>query len=420
MERSHALAAVRQEPAEAKVEAAHLAKRKMDFVFLAVGVTSPKGFSGGFKPVVEVGKRLVSQGHGLTILTSGAGETAFRSMGLDADFWIIDSREEAAGSLIKESFTMVVRMIKAGLLLRRKRFHGETVIFAFSDLLWEVFPLLFVKGASVIRVSSLHMTYPQPFKGYKGAFTKQLKAPSPRETLAYLQHRLALFGMRRASDLVFAQANIWRYLLDKGMAAHRIVPFSPGIELDFVDSVTPSAGGYDACWIGRYHPMKGCEDLARVWAMVSLARKDARLAIMGNVAEKLRPLVKQRRLEQSIELLGPVADETKFAVMKASKLFLLPSYYESWGHVAMEAMACGLPVIAYDLPVYRDMYTGGMIRVPIGDEKALARKTTELLEDEQKRGRLSVEARQTAARYEHGWDEAVEGLLARLKQISAG
>ena len=392
----------------------------MDFVFLAVGVTSPKGFSGGFKPLVEVGKRLISRGHDLTILTSGAGETVFRNMGLDADFWIIDPREEAAGGLIKESFTMVVRMIKAGLLLRRKRFQGETVIFAFSDLLWEVFPLLFVKGASVIRVSSLHMTYPQPFKGYKGAFTRQLKAPSPRETLAYLQHRLALFSMRRASDLVFAQANIWRYLLDKGIFAEQIVPFTPGIELDFIDSVTPSAGKYDACWIGRYHPMKGCEDLIGVWATVSRAREDARLAIMGNVAEKLRPLVKHGHLERNIELLGPVDDETKFAVMKASKLFLFPSYYESWGHVGMEAMACGLPVIAYDLPVYRDIYTGGMITVPIGDEEALAQEAMELLANEEDRCRLSVEARQTAARHEHGWDEAVEGLLARLKQVTGG
>jgi len=392
----------------------------MDFVFLAVGVTSPKGFSGGFKPVVEVGKRLVSRGHGLTILTSGAGETVFRNMGLNADFWIIDPRQEAAGGLIKESFTMVVRMIKAGLLLRRKRFHGETVIFAFSDLLWEVCPLLFVKGASVIRVSSLHMTYPQPFKGYKGAFTDRLQAPSLRESLAYVQHRLSLFCMRRASDLVFAQSNIWRYLLDKGISAEQIVPFSPGIELDFVDTVSPSAGRYDACWIGRYHPMKGCEDLLGVWAAVSQARKEARLAMMGNAVAKLRPLVKERHLERNIELLGPVDDETKFAVMKGSKVFLLPSYYESWSHVAMEAMACGLPVIAYDLPVYRDIYTKGMVTVPIGDEAALAREATELLEDEEKRGKLSVEARETAARYERGWDEAVEGLLARLKQVRSG
>jgi glycosyltransferase involved in cell wall biosynthesis len=389
----------------------------MDFVFLNVGVTSPKGFSGGFKPVVEIGKRLISRGHGLTILTSGAGETAFRNMGLDADFWIIDPKEEAAGGLIEESFTMVVRMVRAGLLLRRKRFHGETVIFGVSDLLWEVFPLLFVKGESIIRVSSLHMTYPQPFKGYKGAFTKRLKVPSPRETLAYLQHRLSLFCMRRASDLVFAQSNIWRYLLDKGISADRIVLYTPGVEVDFIDSVTPSAGRYDACWIGRYHPMKGCEDLLRVWATVCRASKDARLAIMGNVVAKLRPLIKERHLERNIELLGPVDDETKFAVMKASKLFLFPSYYESWGHAAMEAMACSLPVIAYDLPVYRDIYTGGMTRVPIGDERALAREAAELLENEEERRRLSSEARDTAARHEHGWDEAVERLLTKIEEL---
>lgn len=393
----------------------------MHFVFIAVGVTSPKGYSGGFKPIIEIGKRLTSRGHSLAILTSKAGEVAFKNMGLDADFWIIDPREEMpTTNLLRVSFEMVIRMFKAGQLLRRKSFPDKTVIFAVSDLLWEVFPLLFVQRKHAIRVSSLHMTFPHPFKGYKGAFTNKLKFPGLRETLAYLQHRLSLICMKHASDLVFAQSNIWRHLLDHGIPEERIVPFSPGIELDSIDSVPSSAQKYDACWIGRYHPMKGCEDLVRIWDTVGQSRKGARLAIMGNVVQKLRPLIKERHLEENIELLGAVNDETKFRVMKASRLFLFPSYYESWGHVAVEAMACGLPVIAYDLPVYRDIYPKGMITVPIGNEKAFSLAVTELLEDEGERDKLSREAKEMATHYKHGWDEAVERLLLKVNQIRGG
>jgi glycosyltransferase involved in cell wall biosynthesis len=388
----------------------------MDFVFIAVGITSPKGYS--FKPVIEISRAIVSSGHRLIILTSKAGETAFKNVGFKADFWIIDRREEMpTTNWLLVSLEMVIRMFKAGLLLRRKSFHGQAVVFACSNMLWEVFPLLFVKRKSAIRVSSLHMTFPSPFKGFKGAFTNRLKFPSLRETLAFVQQWLSLICMKHASDLVFAQSNIWHYLVDKGIPQERIVPFTPGIELDFIASVPPSAEEYDACWIGRYHPMKGCEDMIRVWGMVCQTRKEARLAIMGNVVLDLRPLIKQMHLEENVELLGSVDNETKFKVMKGSKLFLFPSYYESWGHVVLEAMACGLPVIAYDLPVYKDIFTRGMVKVPIGDENALAQQVMWLLGNEEARNRVSATTQKTVSEYKQGWEESVDRLLLQVKQI---
>jgi len=74
---------------------------------------------------------------------------------------------------------MVVRMFRASRLLQKKNFKTDTVVFAMSDLLWEVFPLLFVQKNSVIRVSSLHLTYPPPFRGYRGAFTNNLNFRVP-------------------------------------------------------------------------------------------------------------------------------------------------------------------------------------------------------------------------------------------------
>ncbi len=391
----------------------------MDFVFIAVGVTSPRDYSGGFGIMREIGKGVMSEGLDLTILTSKAGEIAARNMGLKADFWIIDHREEMpTTNLLLVSLALVVRMFKAGLLLRRKSFDDKTVIFASSNMLCDVFPLLFVRGKSMIRVSSLHLTFPHPCKGYKGAFTNQLKFPGLRETLAYLQHWLSLICMKHASDLFFSLSNLRSYLVDKGIPQERIVPLSPGVRLDFIDSLPPSVEKYDACWIGRYHPMKGCEDMLRVWGTLCQTKKEASLAIMGNVVDKLRPLIKEMNLEDNIELLGPVDEETKFGVMKASKLLLFPSYYEGWPVVAQEAMACGLPVIAYDLPVYRDVFTKGMIKVPIGDEKALAQQVMELWGDEQQRSRLSREARETASQYKHSWDEAIEELLLKVNEIA--
>ena len=184
------------------------------------------------------------------------------------------------------------------------------------------------------------------------------------------------------------------------------------------EQIIPSSGKkYDACWIGRFHPMKGCDDLLKVWKQISEVKTGAKLVIMGNVVTQLSPMVKKLHLEESVEFTGPIRDETKFGLMKASKLLILPSYYESWCVVALEAMACGLPVVAYNLPVYHDIYAHGMKMVPIGDQKALSLAVMDLLEHEDKLRLLSKEALQTAASYENGWEDAVEQLLCKISKI---
>ena len=63
----------------------------------------------------------------------------------------------------------------------------------------------------------------------------------------------------------------------------------------------------------------------------------------------------------------------KIKILKQSRLFVLPSFYESWGMVAAEAMAAGLPVVAYSLPVYQDLFSKGINQVKIGDKMVFAK-----------------------------------------------
>lgn len=390
----------------------------MDFVIVNIGIISPRSHSGGFEAIREISRQLIYKNHHLIILTSKAGKTFCQNMGLEADFWLVDSQEEIrTTNLLLISLEMVIRMFRASCLLQKKSFKTGTVVFAMSDLLWEVFPLLFVRKNSAIKVSSLHLTYPPPYRGYRGAFTKQLKFPSPRETLAYFQSRLAFICMKRASDLFFSLSSLHSYLSARGITEDKIIQLKPGIKLDFINTIPSSGKKYDACWIGRFHPMKGCDDLLKVWKQISEVKTGAKLVIMGNVVTQLSPMVKKLHLEESVEFTGPIRDETKFGLMKASKLLILPSYYESWCVVALEAMACGLPVVAYNLPVYHDIYAHGMKMVPIGDQKALSLAVMDLLEHEDKLRLLSKEALQTAASYENGWEDAVEQLLCKISKI---
>ena len=171
----------------------------------------------------------------------------------------------------------------------------------------------------------------------------------------------------------------------------------------------------NACWIGRFNIQKGCEDLIEIWEMVSRVESGARLAIMGDVVRELEPLSKRKHLEGSIDFMGTVSEETKYRVMKGSTVFLFPSYYEAWPQTAQEAMACGLPVVAYDLPVYQHIFPRGMVRVPIGDKQTFAREVISLLHDRERRESLSVEAFGVASQYT--WEKTAERLFNEANRL---
>jgi len=80
----------------------------------------------------------------------------------------------------------------------------------------------------------------------------------------------------------------------------------------------------------------------------------------------------------------------------------------------MEALACGVPVIAYDLPVYKRIYKGILIVVPIGDKNTFAKKIVELLKDERKRIELSEKAKKFVRKY--SWENIALRVLECLNE----
>ncbi len=148
-------------------------------------------------------------------------------------------------------------------------------------------------------------------------------------------------------------------------------------------------------------------------ALVKLKYKYWRLNIIGsgNLENDYKLRAANLGLEKKIKFLGRVDEITLIKTYQDSDIFILPSIngHEAFGLVLIEAMACGVPVIASDLPgvrkVFRDSLDG--LTVKSGDARDLAEKLAELISNEPKRIAMARSARSYAIE-KYSWERIAQ------------
>ena len=154
--------------------------------------------------------------------------------------------------------------------------------------------------------------------------------------------------------------------------------------------------------VGRLVPVKGFGLLVRAWEKVAAVHPDWKLEIWGDGPERgsLERLVRGKGLEKNVLLRGATG-EVREKLLQSSML-VFPSLFEGFGMVLVEAMACGVPCVAFECPCGpRDVISpeeDGLL-VPPGDTDALARAIIRLMEQPELRSRMGEAARNKVARY---------------------
>jgi len=165
-------------------------------------------------------------------------------------------------------------------------------------------------------------------------------------------------------------------------------------------------------FIGRHEPRKGLQVLLRAWPELR-RQTGARLRVLGADPLQVRLLLTRLRVsEDGIDALGFVSEQERTEELLKAKAFVAPSLGgESFGMVLTEAFACATPVVASNIPGYRDVMTAetGLL-VPPDDPHALAQAVASLLADEPRRQQLAAGARSRARAY--SWDDIGRRLLA--------
>ena len=135
---------------------------------------------------------------------------------------------------------------------------------------------------------------------------------------------------------------------------------------------------YDMVWVGRMTRGKGVCDILLVHRHLRGAGIPCKLAVIGD-GDKMAEFQCRVNVHRDdtgdlgIDLLGCVSDKLKWEVMLRSKVCVITSYAESYCTLMIEAMAMGLPVVAYEVGHFRDLFGGGgLMVVKTGDTEAMA------------------------------------------------
>ena len=239
---------------------------------------------------------------------------------------------------------------------------------------------------------------------------------------SYILQRLSFSLIKRHADSVFVLTGAVRsQLIEQGFDPARIVITGAGVDIARIDqSAASAAPQFDACFAGRLNPSKGIFDLPAIWRKVADRFPNARLLVMGGSDEwrgELESQIAGQGLERHITVAGFVPDHDYYPSMKRCRVFLSPSYEEGFNIALCEAMACGLPAVAYALPVYRELFGEGPTLVRKGDTGAMAREIVKLLTDQRRYDERAAAAREAARR--HDWRLVAATALAAIDSESS-
>jgi len=203
--------------------------------------------------------------------------------------------------------------------------------------------------------------------------------------LSLIYNYLGLLLSRPFASSIFVVNNrTSSILLSIGYSRSKVVLTSNGVES--LSKPRPNKI-FDGVFLGRLTPEKGVLDIIDVWKKVCVSRPKSLLLIVGSgpLLAAIQKRVDSFGLGANVCIREWAWGNKKYEFILSSRVFVYPSYLESWGLAVAEAIACRIPVVAFDLPAYHETFKGvsgsSLITVPIGNKELMAAQILRLLDN---------------------------------------
>ncbi|MBO9404161.1 MAG: glycosyltransferase family 4 protein [Thermomicrobium sp.] len=172
--------------------------------------------------------------------------------------------------------------------------------------------------------------------------------------------------------------------------------------------------------VGTVEPRKGYPVLLQAVERAAENIPDLQLVIVGATGWLAEPI--ERALEEAqqrgrVFRLRRISDQTLAALYSAAAAFVTASFYEGFNFPLLEALACGAPAIATDIPVHREVAGNAALFVRSGDVDSLAEAMISLLTDTTLARRLQQAGPQQASRF--SWHKSAEQHIAVYRAVAS-
>lgn len=161
------------------------------------------------------------------------------------------------------------------------------------------------------------------------------------------------------------------------------------LELELIKNSQKSNKDYDFIFMAKLVDGKGIYELPKIMTLITIYKKDATLLVMGSFEtnrdeNQFIRIIHKLNLEKNIEMAGWVQGQRKYELLKSGRIFLYPSISaDTFSFCLLEALACGLPAICYDVPFIKAIYkTDAVLSVPYLNNKEFANTALELLKNQ--------------------------------------
>ena len=275
--------------------------------------------------------------------------------------------------------------------------HRYDVIVSSAQLIFEFYPAMVLarrnKAKLVVKIH--HILASQ--KGRRGLF----------DQLFLTTERMCVRWINRRADLLICSTGIvaadYRAIeCSLGLKPRPAMEIAYGIDMDAIRPDPSVPKRYDAVFLARLHEHKGVFDLAPIWKGVVAARPDAQLLVIGEGPrrQEIESMFRELKLEKNVTFTGGVAELKKNELLRQSRIGISLSFEEGWGLSVTEYLASGLPVIAYELPVYALAFPSILDLVKPGDHSSFSKRVSALLADPVRQVGLGQDGRRFVEKYD--------------------
>lgn len=385
-----------------------------------------EGLSGSDRIFIELARNLQQRGYLVSIYLWEEGLRMCQSQGLNASGIKYQSSSmypwKHFGFLINY-LTRIIEGIRIALSVKLEN-SNNTVVYSASEFWMDSLPafILKLRFPNVIWTAAWFQTAPNPLVG----FTKGKRQKNYR--LSAIYYWLMQFPIKpvieKFADFVLVNNQEEKKQfpeLDKQNKALVLLGAvnTKQIEKWIRKHPLGKVKDYDAVFQGRFHPQKGVVELVKIWKLVTKKLPSAKLAMIGDgpLMRDVRAEIDKLNLSNNIKLYGYVFDGLeKYNIFSKSRVVVHPSFFDSGGMAAAEAMAFGLPGVSFDLSAYKSYYPQGMLKARTGDLKDFADKIMRLLTNKVIYNKLSTQAI-ALIRSEWGWENRTDQFIAMFDRV---